>query len=58
MSTKYIKNSSGKGLVLRDTRAIAELREKTELQNRLSVMEQQLDKLQERIARLESTPKD
>lgn len=58
MSVKYIKNPSGRGVLLRDARAIAQLEEKNELQSRLDALQTQIDKLVERISRLEGTQKD
>jgi len=58
MSVKYVKNPEGRGVLLRDTRAIADLNEKNGVQSRLTALQDQIDKLQERIARLESKHKD
>jgi polyhydroxyalkanoate synthesis regulator phasin len=58
MSVKYVKNSSGRGLLLGDTKALAVLSEKEAVQQTLRALQTQIDNLQERIARLENGKKD
>lgn len=58
MSAKYIKNIRGRGVLLRDTRAIAELNEKNAVNSRLQFLQDQIDKLKEQVSRLENGKKE
>jgi hypothetical protein len=58
MIGKYIKNSSGRGVVLGDTTIIRQIREREELQDRIASLQTQIDKLNERLLSLEKGKKD
>jgi len=58
MIGKYIKNSSGRGVVLGDTTIIRQIREREELQDRITSLQTQIDKLNERLLSLEKGKKD
>jgi len=58
MSVKYVKNSSGRGVVLADRTALAALSEKEALLNTVKSLQAQIDNLQERMARLENGKKE
>ena len=58
MSVKYVKNSSGRGVLLADRTALAALSEKEALLNTVKSLQAQIDNLQERIARLENGKKE
>jgi len=58
MSLKYVKNSSGRGVLLADMKALAALSEKEVLQQTIKSLQAQIDNLQERISLLESGKKE
>ena len=58
MIGKYIKNRSGRGVVLGDTTIIRQIREREELQDRITSLQTQIDKLNERLLSLEKGKKD
>ena len=58
MIEKYIKSPDGRGVFLGDSNIIKQARDKEELQAQIQVLQNQIDKLQERLLRLEEHHKD
>ena len=52
-STDYIKNSTGRGVLLANSNIIAAAKEKEALQKAIASLQTQIDRLQERILELE-----
>lgn len=53
MSRKYVKNTSGRGVLLADRVALAALSEKEALQHTINALQSRIDTLEDRIAVLE-----
>lgn len=58
MSVKYVKNSSGRGILLGDPKLLTALSEKEALQKTIASLQAQIDNLQERVSRLENGKKE
>jgi hypothetical protein len=53
MIPKYVKNSDGRGVILNDLNIINAAKQKEDLFNAIRTLQNQIDKLKERIATLE-----
>lgn len=58
MSVRYVKNSNGRGVVLGDSKVLVEFSEKETLLKTVKSLQEQIDTLNERIARLERDNKE
>lgn len=58
MTSKYIKSKDGRGILLGDTNILKQIRDKEELQEQIRVLQNQIDKLHERLLMLEEKHKD
>lgn len=58
MTPKYVKNSDGRGVILNDLNIINAAKQKEDLLNAIRTLQNQIDKLQDRIATLEQSQKD
>lgn len=58
MIGKYIKTSDGRGVILRDSTVIRQIREKEELQEQIQSLQTKIDKLEQRLIHLEQHHKD
>jgi len=58
MSNQYIKNTNGRGVLLANTAALTELKEKECLHQTIAALKTKIDMLEQRLDRLESQEKD
>jgi len=58
MSNPYIKNTNGRGVLLANTAALTELKEKECLHQTIAALKTKIDMLEQRLDRLESQEKD
>lgn len=58
MIGKYIKSQDGRGVFFGDANILKQIRDKEELQEQIKVLQTQIDKMNERLLRLEDHHKD